>query len=517
VVAKWLGIIVAATGVGAACVNVGSAPAKAESQPGNSNESLATNGREPTFDELKADFEASIQQRGRSMTALYNETCAKCHGANAEGGGAGTPSLNTLDKFDQKWDKPFFDAIKNGVPDMGMEAYGQTLSDEEIWGLVVHLRELQGRALRRESGSPRPDSTGVFNSRRHKFKIEEVIPAGQGLKTPWGIDWLPDGRMLVTNRSGEMFVHRNGSMTEVQNMPPSIEFGQGGLMDVAVHPNYRQNGWVYLAVNDPAKNGNGGLTKIVRGKLAFSGDTATWGSQQTIYEADQKWYNRAGVHFGARIVFDGKGHVFFAIGERGSNMGAQSLETPYGKVMRLKDDGTVPADNPYVNTPGADKAIWTFGHRNQQGLVFDLEGRLWDTEHGPRGGDELNEIVKAANYGWPVVAFSINYNDAPFRTPWPKDGLEVKQPAFRWLPSIGASGLDVVKGGAFPQWRGDLVAGGLAGNNLDRIRTKDGKLVEREELIHGMGRIRDVSTSPQGHIYIAFNQPDRVVRLVPAN
>jgi glucose/arabinose dehydrogenase len=465
-----------------------------------------SSGRTPAPDESQ-----TRQRRNVNLTRLYNENCANCHGENGQGGGGGTPSLNTVEKFDQKLDKPFFDAIKSGVPDAGMEAFGESLSDEEIWGLVVHIRELQARALRARNGSPKAEN-GVYKSKLHDFKVETVVPESSDIKTPWSLDWLPDGRMLITNRPGWMVVASSSGkiLGRVDGMPPSVEINQGGLMDVRVHPEYAKNGWIYLSLNDPAKSGRGGLTKIVRGKLRESGGTFAWTGQETIYEADQKYYSGAGVHFGSKIAFDGKGNVYFSVGERGTNMGAQDLTSPYGKVMRVREDGSIPADNPYANSP-----VWSFGHRNQQGLAFGLDGRLWDTEHGPRGGDEVNLILKGANYGWPVVAWSINYSDTPFRTPWPKDGLEVVQPVSRWLPSIGASGLDVLQGAAFPNWKGDLIAGGLAGNNVDRIRTKDGKYVEREELLHGMGRVRDIRVSKDGTVFVVLNGPDKVIRLVP--
>lgn len=458
------------------------------------------------------NFEISSGGQGRStnLTRLYNETCAKCHGDRGQGGGAGTQSLNTVEKFDQKHDKPFFDAIKKGVPDAGMEAYGETMTDEEIWGLVVHIRELQASALRRENGSPRPVD-GVYNSQRAKFRIETAVDESQGLRTPWSLDWLPDDTMLVTNRPGFLKVIRGGkAVGVVKGIPNSVEQGQGGLMEVAIHPNYAQNGWVYLTFTDPAKSGRGGQTKVVRGKVTAAGGDFNWGSEQVIYEAAQEFYSGAGVHFGSKIEFDGKGHVFFTVGERGTNMRAQDKSTPFGKVMRVHEDGSIPSDNPVPGNP-----MWTYGHRNHQGLTFDLEGNLWDTEHGPRGGDEVNQIVKGENYGWPVVAWSINYNDSPFRTPWPKDDLKVRQPIYRWLPSIGASGLDTIQGPAFPNWQGDLIAGGLSGANVDRIRVKGGQLVEREELLHGMGRVRDIVVHEDGTIYVVLNQPDKIIRLVP--
>lgn len=450
-----------------------------------------------------------------NLTKLYNENCANCHGQDGSGGGAGTQTLNTEDLFDQKHDRRFFDSIKNGVPDTGMSAYGETMSEEEIWGLVVKVRELQARALRAKNGSPVPVQ-GVYKSKRQDFRVETVIT--EGLSTPWGIDWLPDGRMLITNRNGvlKLYDANHKLIGDIEGIPKSVEMGQGGLMEVTVHPEYDKNGWIYLAYTEPAKEGRGGLTKIVRGKLISRSQPPTWSNQETIYEAKPEFYTGAGVHFGSRIVFDKAGYLFFAIGERGSNMGAQSLATPFGKIMRLNADGSVPKDNPFVGTADADPAVWTYGHRNQQGLVFDLEGKLWTTEHGPRGGDELNLVTKGSNYGWPVVAWSINYNDAPFRTPWPKDDMKVVQPVFRWLPSIGASGLDVTRGAAFPNWNGDLLAGGLAGQNLDRIRVKDGKLVEREELLHNLGRIREVAVHKNGTIYVALNSPNHIIRLVPA-
>jgi glucose/arabinose dehydrogenase len=221
------------------------------------------------------------------------------------------------------------------------------------------------------------------------------------------------------------------------------------------------------------------------------------------------------VHFGSKIVFDGKGKLYFSIGERGGMEAALDVKSPVGKIFRINDDGTVPRDNPFVNVPGAVGAIWSTGHRNPQGLTLGLDGSLWDTEHGPRGGDELNLITKGASYGWSQVAFSINYNDSPFRIPWNTGDMKHTLPVYRWLPSIGASGLDTVRGAAFPGWRGDLVAGGLSGANLDRFRVQNGKLIEHEELVWGMGRVRDVAVSPEGYIHLALNQPDKIVRLVP--
>ncbi len=461
---------------------------------------------------LKASTPASLQSV--NISRLYAENCAHCHGDRGQGGGAGTRTLLTEEKFDQKLDREFFDAIKDGRPEMGMEAFGGSLSDEQIWGLVVHIRELQARALREKNGSPRPVN-GVYRSQRAAFRVETVVGGGEGLRTPWAIDWLSDGRMLITNRPGTLLVKDGDQLKEVQGIPRSVEIGQGGLMDVAVHPDHAKNGWVYLSYTEPAPNGNGGMTKVVRGKIEWQGGQPRWTSHQTIFQPDAASYSRAGVHFGSRIVFDGKGRIYFSTGDRGQQDLAQDLSRPNGKIFRVNEDGTIPSDNPFRQA-GQLAAVWSYGHRNTQGLVLDLEGNLWNTEHGPRGGDELNLVQKGRNYGWPLVSFSINYNDTPFRTPWPKEGQDIVMPVFRWLPSIGACGLDVVRGPAFPEWRGDLLAGGLSGQNVDRIRVRGGQLVEREELIHGLGRVRDVVVGPDGMVYVALNDPDTIIRLAPA-
>ena len=445
----------------------------------------------------------------QSVTRQYLDNCAHCHGENGQGGGAGTGTLLTRELFEGDKDRRFFDAIKNGVPDRAMPAYGETLSDPEIWAQVVHIRELQAKAL--GSAAPKPDASGVYKGEKASFKVETWTPEGKGLKTPWSLDWLADGRALVTNRGGSMLIlGKDGSViSTVEGLPESTEIGQGGLMDVRVHPT---NGWIYLAYTEPLPGDRSkGFTKIVRGHLSGN----RWSDQATVWEAPKEFYTGAGIHFGGKIVFDGKGHVFFSSGERGLNMKGQSLEQPAAKIMRVNDDGTVPKDNPYVGK-SPFPAIWTWGHRNPQGLAIDASGQLWDTEHAPRGGDELNPLKKGANYGWPIVSFGINYNDSPFVLPWPKPEQNLELPIFRWLPSTGASGLALSTGTAFPSWKGDLLAGGLAGQNLDRFRVKDGKLVEREELLQGLGRVRDVRVAKDGTVYLVLNGPDKIVRLVAA-
>jgi aldose sugar dehydrogenase len=496
---KWLSLLIPATALTFACVT----------SPESSSEGAVAGGERVV-----------LAQQGRqtmSMGRLWAEHCSRCHGDRGQGGGAGTRTLLTKELFDQKHDRRFFDAIKHGVPDMGMEPFGGVLSDEEMWGLVVHIRERQHQALRAAGNAPKPTEAGTYKSQHHTFAVEDVFDTGTELNTPWAIDWLPDGSAIVTNRGGTMYVAQGKSLgAPVEGMPAVREIGQGGLMDVAVHPAYAKNGWIYLGFTDPSPtNARAGMTKIVRGKIKREGGKTTWTEQQTIFEAPAETYTTAGVHFGCRIVFDGKGHIFFSIGDRGQQKFAQDLSRPNGKILRVREDGSIPSDNPFVKTEGAMPAVWSYGHRNPQGLVFDLEGNLWDTEHAPRGGDEVNRVLRAANYGWPLVSFGINYNDSPFATPWPTAEQKIVQPVFRWMPSTGACGLDVARGKAFPRWKGDLLAGGLSGQNVDRLRIKDDQIVEREELIFNLGRVRDVAVGPDGFVYVVLNGPDKVIRLVP--
>lgn len=503
---------------------------------------------------------------GQSATALWASNCASCHAADGSGGGAGTQTLLKPDFAIKALDRQYFDAIKNGVKDeeggsAGMVAFGETLSDEQIWSLVVHIRELQAAAVRKKGPQVRPNG-GVYASTHESYRVEKVAEAS--LEVPWSVDFLPTGEMLVANRGGELLVFgpdAPDAPMKVQGVPAVAASGQGGLMDVAPHPDFATNRRLLISYSHPlrrqaqqgGRSGGGAMTRLVSMTLkAPSGGDGAWtlSDETLLFEARPEHYSGGGLHFGCRIVFDpagpvkegpdrGKTRVFFAIGERGRGELAQNLARPNGKVFRVNDDGSIPADNPFA--PGAAPkespadvytAIWSYGHRNPQGLTFDLAGNLWDTEHGPRGGDELNIIKPGRNYGWPVVSFGINYSDAPLKTPFPDLGgpevekLNILMPIFHWTPSIGACGLDTVrpgtKGEAFPNWRGDFVAGGLSGANVDRIRIAPDasvpggfKVVERETIFERQGRVRDVVTGPDGSVYIVLNGPDRIVRLVP--
>lgn len=482
---------------------------------------------------------ASAAAQTKGIAEIFSNNCASCHG-KVGGGGSAPTMLDDKHRDPEAWpgkgqrsNRALFDAIKTGHDAEGMPAFGQTLKDGEIWGLVTYIREQQERARRKETPALKGDKDGIFTSQHEKFKVTEVIT--KGIDVPWAADFLPGagakvGIMLITERSGKLRLLDDGKLSEpITGTPKVFANGQGGLMDVAVHPDAAKNGWVYLGFSDPDEKGRASMTKIVRGKI----ENGEWTAQETIYEAPAATYLSGGLHFGNRIIFTepvkadpaGRRHLFFCIGERGRGDHAQDLARPNGKVHRVWEDGTIPADNPFLTNETALKTIWSYGHRNPQGLVIGTDGQIWDTEHGPRGGDELNLILKGRNYGWPVVSHGINYSGAALGVPWPDlagpaaEKLDIQMPTMIWLPSTAVCGLSVAQAGpageAFPKWNGDLFAGGLAGEVVDRVRIRDGKVTEREEIVRGMGRVRDVTTGPEGSIYIVLNDPDHILRLDP--
>ena len=447
------------------------------------------------------------QQKRRNVTQLYGELCANCHGPNLQG--AQAQSL-----VDNVWrfggdDASLAKSIKGGHPQQGMPPMGGALSEQEIRGLVIFIRENGAKFQQSQSTFAKPLPDTVVSSERHPFRLETVV---DNLETPWSVAFLPDGRMLVTEKAGRLRIVENGRLLPdpVQGVPTVWAQGQGGLLDVAVHPEYATNGWIYLSYSDPGAD-NSAMTAVVRGRLR---DGALV-DREVLFKAPAALYRTGEVHFGSRFVFDGQGHLFFTIGERGQKEDAQDLSRPNGKVHRIHDDGRVPKDNPFVGRKNALPTIWSYGHRNPQGLARNpATGDLWDAEHGPRGGDELNVVLPGKNYGWPVITYGMNYDGTPMTNLTAKAGME--QPVTYWTPSIAVCAIDFYMGDQFPQWKNNLFAGALAQQELRRIEIKDRKVTHQEVLFKNVGRVRDVVSGPDGYIYVAFNDPGRVARLVPA-
>jgi len=351
-----------------------------------------------------------------------------------------------------------------------------------------------------------------------------VVTVAEGLVNPWSIAFLPGGDMLVTERPGRLRLVRKGKLLEaaVEGVPAVVARGQGGLLDVVPHPNFASNRLVYLSYSKP--NGPPGdtvtaTTAVARGR---------WENDKLVGVEDIFVAQTRGApgHFGSRLAFDRNGFLFVTVGDRqappaGNLEGhpAQDFSNHHGAVLRLHDDGKVPADNPFVGQEGKRPELWTKGHRNPQALVVHPEtGDVWVTEHGPQGGDELNLIKKGANYGWPVVGFGVNYRTgSAIHTGTMREGME--SPVHVWVPSIGVSGMIVYTGDKFPDWKGNILAGGLAGEMLTRL-VLDGQRAElAEHLVRKQGRIRDVRQGPDGFIYLAIDDRQGgktpIVRLEP--
>ena len=344
----------------------------------------------------------------------------------------------------------------------------------------------------------------TYQSQKITYGVDTIA---DNLKNPWGIAFLPDGRVLVTEREGNVLIFQDGKQLEEKITIPDVYVkGQGGLMDIKLHPDYEENGWIYLSY---AKKGEGGGgTVIARTKMEGNKFTAL----EQLFSAQP--LSESGAHFGSRIVFDGNGYIFFSSGERGTKENAQNLGNHLGKVLRLHEDGRVPDDNPFVNTEGAKPEIWSYGHRNPQGLVYDAGTKtLWDVEHGPKGGDELNKVEKGKNYGWPLITYGINYDGTPITDKTSQDGLE--QPVTYWVPSIAPCGLMQVKGDKYEGWKNSLLVGALALQHVARVELADGKYVGQERLLDKMARVRAIEESPDGYIYVATEGPGMLLKLIP--
>lgn len=443
---------------------------------------------------------------------VFDQLCSSCHGKDLSTGVGGS-------LVDGEWkhggsDADLMKSIKEGNAQLGMTPFGKVLEDRQIRSLVIFIREKEKQARERGMDFPKPEPGKVTKTLHEAYKVEMVVE--DGLKNPWAIAFLPDGRKLVTEKAGRLrIVEADGKLNPepVKGIPAIIDHGQGGLMEVAVHPDYEKNGWIYLGFADGTREGKEvkTITAYVRGKLR----DGRWTAQEWIWKAEPKFYTGAGVHFGTRLVFD-KGYIYFPVGERGGWHEAQDVANPKGKIYRLHEDGKIPSDNPRFEKEGAVPGIWTYGHRNPQGLDIDpRDGSIYDTEHGPRGGDELNRVQAGHNYGWPVITYGMNYDGTPITGKTAEEGMD--QPVIYWQPSIAACGLSFYRGDKFPKWKNDLFAGALAQQEIRRLRLVDHKVTEQEVVLKNIGRIRDVTDAPDGFIYVILNGPDRIIRLVPAS
>jgi len=339
-----------------------------------------------------------------------------------------------------------------------------------------------------------------------------LTPISDELENPWGLAFLPDGRLLVTERPGRLrLVATDGRLSEpLANVPDVYARGQGGLLDVAVDPEFATNNTIYLSYSEPGDGGAG--TAVARARLSDDG----LADVTVIFRQQPKVESRR--HFGSRLVFAPDSTLFVTLGDRGQGDPAQDLQSHIGKVVRIGRDGGVPADNPFVGRTDALPEIWSYGHRNVQGATLDpATGELWTVEHGARGGDEINRPEAGKNYGWPVITYGVDYSGARIGEGTSKPGME--QPVHYWDPSIAPSGMTFYTGDAFPDWRGDLFVGSLKFGYLARLDVEGGRIVREERLVEDLDeRVRDVRQGPDGNLYLLIDEDDsRILRLAPAS
>lgn len=433
----------------------------------------------------------------------YKNYCAGCHGEK-------------MDMFvDRQWKhgnkkEDLFKSIKSGLENEGMPAFGESLSDKEINALADYI--LEGiKNVDKYKADEKPVSD-LFKTEEMDIRLELVA---DGMDIPWGMAFLPGAEMLVTDRNGKFYrAKADKSLQSISGAPDVLARGQGGLMDVVLDPDFAQNSKIYLSYSKFKNEGGTVLatTAIMQAKL--EGNTLK--EQKDIFVA--KPYSRTQHHYGCRMQFGKDGYLYFSVGERGNEkVNPQEIKgNDLGKVHRIKSDGSIPADNPFVKTTGAEASIYNYGHRNPQGMTIHPEtGKIWTNEHGPRGGDEINIEEPGKNYGWPVITYGINYNGKPISNLTAKAGMV--QPVHYWIPSIGPSGLAFVTGDKYKNWKGNLLSGSLRFKFLQRSVLKGNKVIKEEILFKNIGRLRDVRMAPDGFIYIAVESPGRIYKLVPVN
>ena len=363
---------------------------------------------------------------------------------------------------------------------------------------------------------PKTNQTSQPSQTQQEVKQVTVI---EGLENPWGMDWLPNGDTLITERPGRLRIVKNGELEPqaIQGVPDVLAVGQGGLLDVAVHPNFNENGYIYLTYASGTRNSN--QTQIARAIL----EENALRDVEVIFEVSP--VKTGGQHFGSRLLWLNDGTLLASIGDGGNppvriegeliREQAQKLNSYLGKIIRINDDGSIPDDNPFLSQENANPAIWSYGHRNIQGLTLDRQtGQIWSTEHGSRGGDELNKIVAGENYGWPVVTHSKEYTGGEISDKRSLPGMV--DPLVVWTPAIAPSGLTIYYGNKFIDWKGDLFAGGLVAREVIRIDLNDAGEIVGEYPIKFQQRVRDVKQSPDGFIYVLTDDPNgKLIRLEP--
>lgn len=441
---------------------------------------------------------SSNHEVDEKTAANYLNYCAGCHGFQLE-------KFVKNDWMEGNDNTSIINSISNGIASMGMPAFNQTFTEEELKALAAYVKNGIPAKL---DDSYKPQTSPINESEELTFLVDTIVT---GLDIPWGLEFLANGDLLIAERKGILYRFDGNELHEVSGLPPILAIGQGGLMDIQKHPDYDTNGWIYISFTDPAdeEGEKGGNTSIIRTRI----------KDFELYDVEKIFNGNPDTdksyHFGCKLAFDREGYLYFGIGDRGHReFNPQSLSNTNGKMHRIHDDGRIPVDNPFVDDPNAVASIYSYGHRNPQGTAMHPEtGEIWESEHGPKGGDELNLIKPGINYGWPVISYGINYNGTTFTDITEKEGME--QPVKYWVPSIAPCGMTFVTGDVFNEWQNNILIGSLKFQNLERLVLENNQVSHREILIDKIGRVRNVKMSPDGYVYVAIEKPGKIVRLVP--
>ena len=468
------------------------------------------------------------------FVANFEEHCGNCHGADLHGNLPLGPALIGVDLTHGDSVADLSKSIAHGFPQNGMQAWSDQLSPEEIRGLAIYIAERRVDRLFTEFNTDAPVTipNGVVITEVEDFRIEVVTNTLDPL--PFSIQPLPDGRILVSEKmKGLRIVNTDGRISELVSGTPEVfddgfeavlVWGHGWLLDIALHPDYENNGWIYLHHTERCAECwliHRSFNRVVRGRIR----NGQWVDEEEIWDPGPEYYSVIpDVGAGGRLAFDDAGFLYISVGIKGkSNFdGVQDLSKPWGKIHRVHDDGRVPTDNPFIDNEGAYPTTWTYGHRSPQGLEFNLEtGKLWSTEMGPRGGDELNLLLPGRNYGWPLYSMGLNYDGTPIEYgEWLDitfDLNDIEQPVVDLTPAPAVSSFIFYEGKQFPNWRGNALVGSLKGSELYRIvLDENDRFVHYEVLIKQLARIRDIEMGPDGNVYLLLEHTDggQIVRLV---
>jgi glucose/arabinose dehydrogenase len=439
-------------------------------------------------------------------TQLYATYCGGCHGAQMEGG-----QYSALRKQDWMYGgerAAMLRTVMYGIADTDMAAWSYVLAEPQVEALVDYIIE-----SRDTLPSETPAKPDFIQTADYLVHIETLIADGFR-SSPWGLEFVDARRALITERRGGLRWMVDGKLDPIPitGTPETIQYGTGGMLDLALDPDYDDNGWIYIAYVHPLGEGSTeerpAMTRIIRGRV----EGHQWVDQELLFRVGDELYQVNKGRWGSRLLFDEAGYLYFTIGDIRLNDDVQQLDKPAGKVYRIHRDGSIPTDNPYAGKPGALEAIYTIGNRNVQGIdQHPVTGAIWGTEHGPMGGDELNILELGHNYGWPVITYGIDYDGTIVSDLTHQEGME--QPIKFWKPSPGISALEFYTGEMFPKWKNQAFVGALVFQEIKRLEFGGDRVENEEVLLKGYGRVRDLKTGPEGAIYVVLNEPHMVLRL----